>query len=312
MARLFDRLLAEGYQMAGGGLERLYDPFKADLETATVVTADNVTAYYAEHRPEGDTIEEMFPWLVPPLRSLFIETRRAQSGPGKGLEAWGGLFVTHDLTKGDYVLEHEFYQASPRPVNRGMRTEARWVVHVILFVREKLGTNRVWQFSSMPLSSDGRYCLSEANRISGSCFMGLPTAVQREHLGQVREWLDTGTRLLMPLYLALSFMHCRNVALTEEAPPPPLDKKWRKKHDRPLVRYHVLNIDPMREVLRNEGRSDEVGLRKALHICRGHFATYTPEKPLFGRLTGTFWRPQHVRGSIKNGAVVKDYNVKAP
>ena len=45
------------------------------------------------------------------------------------------------------------------------------------------------------------------------------------------------------------------------------------------------------------------------HYCRGHFATYTEEKPLFGKYSGKFWIPAHVRGSVKNGAVVKDYCV---
>jgi hypothetical protein len=115
-----------------------------------------------------------------------------------------------------------------------------------------------------------------------------------------------------PFMMALGLLACRNVHRREVEQPEKLSKKWAKKHGRPLVRYHVLDIDPMRKVLKSEGRSDEVGLKKALHICRGHFATYTEDAPLFGRVTGTFWKPQHVRGSAKQGVVVKDYNVKAP
>jgi len=72
-----------------------------------------------------------------------------------------------------------------------------------------------------------------------------------------------------------------------------------------------LEIDPMKEVLRTEGQVATVGLQKALHICRGHFKTYD-EKPLFGRLKGTFWWPQTLRGSANQGVVLKDYAVKAP
>lgn len=59
-------------------------------------------------------------------------------------------------------------------------------------------------------------------------------------------------------------------------------------------------------------QAGKIGLRKALHLVRGHFATYTPDKPLFGRITGTVWKPSHVRGDAAEGIVAKDYRVKAP
>jgi hypothetical protein len=52
--------------------------------------------------------------------------------------------------------------------------------------------------------------------------------------------------------------------------------------------------------------------RRALHVCRGHFARYTEERPLFGRVAGTFWRPMHLRGSASEGLVLKDDTVLSP
>ncbi|MCA0455678.1 MAG: hypothetical protein LCI00_17005 [Chloroflexi bacterium] len=43
---------------------------------------------------------------------------------------------------------------------------------------------------------------------------------------------------------------------------------------------------------------------------RGNFATYTDDKPLFGKYTGTFWRPATAVGEVKNGVVIKDYEVQ--
>ena len=71
----------------------------------------------------------------------------------------------------------------------------------------------------------------------------------------------------------------------------------------------ILEIGAIKDVLRAEGDAAANGLRKALHICRGHFATYTENNPLFGKLKGTFWKPAHVRGSIEDGIVDKDYRV---
>jgi len=67
----------------------------------------------------------------------------------------------------------------------------------------------------------------------------------------------------------------------------------------------------MRRVLETEGQSQTLGIPRALHICRGHFATYT-ERPLFGKYRGTFWVPMHVRGAVEAGRTTKDYTVTPP
>jgi hypothetical protein len=71
----------------------------------------------------------------------------------------------------------------------------------------------------------------------------------------------------------------------------------------------------MKKVLETEGDIKHNGLKKALHLCRGHFAHYTPEKGFLGRPLSeplTIWKPAHVRGSASEGIVTKDYKVKAP
>jgi hypothetical protein len=47
-----------------------------------------------------------------------------------------------------------------------------------------------------------------------------------------------------------------------------------------------------------------------LHIVRGHFAEYTEEAPLFGRVTGRFFRSIHTRGNADLGVKKPDYKVK--
>lgn len=112
--------------------------------------------------------------------------------------------------------------------------------------------------------------------------------------------------------LAMTFAHCKNVAIQEHHAPHKVAAKRAKAGKPPITSYKTLLIDPMREVLKTEGNVEKNGLKKALHICRGHFATYTDDKPLFGRVTGTFWKPMHVRGSKERGEVKKDYVIGAP
>lgn len=118
-----------------------------------------------------------------------------------------------------------------------------------------------------------------------------------------------------PALLAISFMHCKNVKIPPQEPIPKLSRAFQKRHGRPLLRYHTLEIEPMKKVLETEGEIGKNGLKRALHLCRGHFATYTPEKGMLGRKLDapvTVWKPAHVRGSASEGIVAKDYSVKAP
>lgn len=135
------------------------------------------------------------------------------------------------------------------------------------------------------------------------------------------KWTKTtlpGTKIaacycLSPIWFALALCNTSNVTdttdVTELESPP---AKWLRRQKQPQIKYRILEIEQTRKVLRDTGRSDEVGFAKALHFVRGHFATYTADKPLFGNIVGTVWKPAHVRGDIKQGAVVKDYSVSPP
>ena len=133
------------------------------------------------------------------------------------------------------------------------------------------------------------------------------TALDTKFAEQLR---DSFNSISYPALLALSFMHCKNISLQQNEPDRALNNKRRHAGLKPFVRYHTINIEPMKKVLKTEGNSETEGLKRALHICRGHFSTYSEERPLFGRIAGTFWVPSHVRGSIKEGIVVSDYKVK--
>jgi hypothetical protein len=141
-------------------------------------------------------------------------------------------------------------------------------------------------------------------------FLEIPGYEEREEKVQLIRFLSE--LYLLPSFLALSFMHCRNVKMSEERPPEKLSKKHKKKTGRPLLKYRVLHIDHMKEVLEREGGASKTGLKLALHICRGHFSQYGVDGRglLFGKHTATVWVPMHARGGKTEGIVVKDYDVK--
>ena len=64
---------------------------------------------------------------------------------------------------------------------------------------------------------------------------------------------------LGPALFAISLMHCKNVDLRSVDPPERLSRKHERKTGRPLTRYYVLDIEPMRSVLDREGQAQTEG-----------------------------------------------------
>lgn len=119
----------------------------------------------------------------------------------------------------------------------------------------------------------------------------------------------------IPVLLAQSLMHCKNVVVERKAKPPKLAKSFRRKHHgvAPAV-FHTVKIEPMKKLMRSAGGVGHLGIKKAMHIVRGNFATYNEEKPLFGnpKNVGRFFRASHVRGDAQIGEKPAGYELRSP
>ena len=120
--------------------------------------------------------------------------------------------------------------------------------------------------------------------------------------------------LLKPLLLAISFAHCRNVVRVPNHASPKQNKKRVARNLPPFHKFHTLEIGPMRKIIDYAAASyrgkKSTQIEMALHTVRGHFKTYTPEKPLMGHAVGTWFWGDTARGSHKRGTVTKQYEVK--
>lgn len=121
----------------------------------------------------------------------------------------------------------------------------------------------------------------------------------------------TLTGLFAGVLFAMGLLGCRNVHQEPVDPPPALSKKRVRRGGLPLVRYHRLRVrvpgqkayyDPELHRARTPANTP-VGL----HYVRGHFKTFSPERPLFGHATGTFYWPPLLRGKASAGVVGKTY-----
>jgi hypothetical protein len=107
---------------------------------------------------------------------------------------------------------------------------------------------------------------------------------------------------------AICFCHCKNITVEVEKISRQVHRATERAKE-PVFTFKTINIHPAKKVMTEEGHVESQGLKRALHICRAHFAHYTQEHPLFGKYTGTFYKPMHVRGSSEKGMVIKDYTV---
>lgn len=125
------------------------------------------------------------------------------------------------------------------------------------------------------------------------------------------EHLDHCFADILPSLFGLSLTHCKNVELVERTVPPAIVKA-RKAKEIPELRFKQLLIKPTnskRFIDKNKPMSNQQGMLP-LHFVRAHFKTYTAERPLMGRHTGTYFWHQTARGNHKYGEVVKEYKIR--
>ncbi len=282
-------------------------------------TLDNVAAFYAEHPQQEWTLSEDFPNWAPPFQRFFVEWSHpafmlASDGRHSMPGGQSGYFClamnVSDETRGNVDLWSAMIEQLagfrqqggiiPRDEWRSLLPSSRWIYWL-----SSWSTSFAHPVCGAPIWSGINHVLFIDQ--SGRCFRNFAVGFPVAHIAE----LFGADAIFSPLHilgLGLSFCHCKNVKQSEEEIG--TNERWHRRAKVPRYRFYTLNINPMRETLRKEGQSEESGIKRALHICRGHFATYDADHPLFGRYVGTFWRPDHVRGSRDHGEVVKDYSVK--
>jgi hypothetical protein len=277
------------------------------LLAAQIIMAQNACDLYWKHSRNIWEYESDFPNSSPPFPAFFVESVRPEcivmgdevTSAAGCPEQWGFFFWVQDHIHGAVDF--------PVPTDAGgidsLSLGARWTMQFSLILRTKKSEAPEFLpvLGFLAVAGDGKILRVPTFLVGGSGDQDM-----RQKVSNLAE------ALLKPILFSLSFLHCKNVEYVACEPDHQLNRERRKAGLKPFLRYHTIDIEPMKKVLRTEGNSETEGLKRAMHICRGHFATYSEEKPLFGRTAGTFWVPAHVRGSLKEGVVVSDYRVNAP
>jgi len=313
MARFYDRLLISLNE------KKWIDK----LKVTQVIDANNVCQYYFSGTDQEvwDMLKD-FPNLAPPFPNFFIEMKSPKFIKSEKfgkidtklnlLKCWGVHFIALDLhdhdgflskSKGS-LLELKFFLNAIVEKKVPPSSNLKWIIFSYLYI-ELLGGEIHGPLCCFMYLVDKKGGVIELMNEEG--FICILFGKYKEgHAEFITRCL---TPDMFPAYLAVSFMHCKNVIAEQIIPPSKLNKKFRKKHGNDLVKYHVLKIEPMKKILRIEGKSNELGIPKALHICRGHFKDYR-KSGLFGKIPGIFWWDSHIRGNKKQGIVMKDYEIE--
>jgi hypothetical protein len=268
------------------------------LERVPVFDAESVASYLYGLWVAGGQIDfgAQLGQIAPPFAAFWVE---AQTSPRHGLHSWGAFVSVAD----DSVVDIDLGPGPGTP---------RWALSIELCAELRkndpfgpLLRALVMVDDTGQLMMDGQDVPWMPIRPASAAF--LDAATEDEDL---ETWVEELKFYVYATLLTMSFMHCKNVDLVDHEPPEKLSKNHRRRTGRPLVSYKTLDIDPMRKVLSRDGHAETDGLASALHICRGHFKTFTPDAPLFGKLTGSYWWADHVRGDVAQGAVEKQYRLR--
>lgn len=121
------------------------------------------------------------------------------------------------------------------------------------------------------------------------------------------------TRVSWGAIMTIAWMNCKNVdtPVREYIIKVPQAAKGKRKARNAFknVDYHTIALPGVQ--LPHGGGGSGSGNGQRMHTVRGHFKTFTKERPLLGKATGTYWWGWQVRGNKGNGIAVTDYHVKA-
>jgi hypothetical protein len=259
------------------------------IEGAVVVSAEEV-ADYVDALPAGTDITDVVSSVAPPFERMFIEFQNRRGKDMLALDSWGVLIEgerTDDGWELNAALVGELQKGKP------FGPLVRWVAF----------TDREGLLRRQPFAAEEEVEGYGTVLVRGHSIPGVPDEATYEFVNDLVLYLCSA-------FFTLSLMHCKNVDVRQVDPPERLSRKHERRHGRPLASYYVLSVKPIGRVLDTEGEAQTKGLAHALHICRGHFKTFTEDAPLFGKRVGTYWWEAQVRGKAEEGVVEKDYRVR--
>lgn len=244
------------------------------------------------------------PSVCPPWGTFFLEWNVPEDlQASMCMKQAGALVFAYDMKnpndEGDFLLKAFGSRVHERCLDDEDRESVRWMLGIVqLWTHEK-------GFPVCTYVSDIRYVRNDGRLLGYFAPIDLLSSLGK-NLKVIGE--SNSVFLLYPGFFGLSLLNCHNVEAVDATDTVGPSIRWTRRAKLPRLEYKVLNVHSVRSPSGKAGTGEKQP-DKALHVCRGHYRTYTDDSKLFGKLTGTFWIPQHIRGSSESGEVHKDYRL---
>lgn len=274
---------------------RVLDEIRKDVDMP-VLLLDNVAEYYMSGTDQEywDLVRD-FPNLAPPYSVFWTE---------------------HKVPKVIHSREYGDTQLAGNKCGIKSRTGILWMA-ATTFTGENIPDNCKWMLTAEifvdydvrghdiegPMGTWIFMIDAEGVLVGQPQLQGYSDPQWNKTLSSMVSWMH-------PSLLAVSFLHCKNVKLVDVEPDKPLAKKYHARNGIWPTEYHTLEIEPLKQILRHEGKSDTVGVAKAMHICRGHFRDYRQGAGLFGKYKQLVWTPSTIRGTKGDKAPPREIRIK--
>jgi hypothetical protein len=282
---------------------RLFDKFvttfrsrerfaSVDWDSVTVLAADDTFRSLSGESFNEDNVnkrESDYPFSRPPWAVTFVESNVPRGS--ESLDVYGQFprQVGCLVAPGDIRETNELSGYARTAVENG-RVSSGFICSYVLNLNELIGYSPCL----------GAFTIDEA----GNTSFAVPVL---QRAVDTPLWMS---HIFHCMLMSFTFANCRNVEIedvTNHLQPSP---KIRRRLNLPEVKRYTLKIAghhsrPSREY--NEGPQGVM----PFHLCRGHFATYTADKPMFGnpKLVGRYWHPPHMKGKKERGEIMKDYAI---
>lgn len=292
----------------------------------TRVNIQDVANYYFFGSDKEIFEYKDFPTCVPPWTTTWMEwdspdhTYSKECGDVKinHKNTYGHVIVNMPLSDGsiipknfmDYVEtdSNDIFRNTLGILKRDVEgQEAKWMINITTYVSSFMGkfiSSRNYFLD--PLGNIINLKINENDEKFYSPAVITPLLGEEK----IQEIHQASVDIEKVALLALSFCNCKNINIVEDKISRQ-QKRFTERKGLPTYKTYTLEISAMRKIL-NSHINNGNGAAKALHLCRGHFKTYTKENPLLGKFEGTYWWDMHQRGDSSFGEVKKDYKVCQP
>lgn len=227
-------------------------------------------------------------------------------------------FISHYLMGGELGnAQRELYNSDEW---QGLRAQSagyfkanppRFLIGGALFVQYGNGRTELRTVFAMYLTEEGRCYPAPYHKVGALVWSPQLMVLMNEGTVTPQEAAKIEVAGLLPFMFALSLMNCNNVTL--EPAQRRVQRHERRQMERKgegLIEYKWLTVQKLRRRVDDDAaKAGGEHAGRKFHMVKSNWATYTAEKPLFGKYKGVFWRPQSWRGDLSQGTVVKGYTL---